>query len=179
MKHLLTLLGVCGAMAVAGHARADVSSWAYVGSGASALEQRGLKLKMDPTLAIETGVGTAPSQRFIVGGMVKFQTFFGDGTDLGLALRVATQSFVTGKFGLALDAGGYRRFWGARSSGGQFALVFGAPWGITLSVGGGVGSHDARQIGATLGIDFARLTVYRLSGESWFPNPHPAYRPND
>jgi hypothetical protein len=28
-------------------------------------------------------------------------------------------------------------------------------------------------------LDFARLTVYRLSGESWFPNPHPAYRPND
>jgi hypothetical protein len=28
-------------------------------------------------------------------------------------------------------------------------------------------------------LDFARLTVYRLSGESWLPNPHPAYRPKE
>lgn len=179
MKHLFSLLGACGALALASHARADVSSWAYVGSGVSALEQRGLELKARPTLAIETGIGTAPSNRFIVGGLVKSQTFFGNGTDLGLALRVASQGFVTGRFGLAIDAGGYRRFWGVGSSGGQAALVFGAPWGITLSLGGGVGTHDARHFGATIGVDFARLTVYRLSGESWFPNPHPAYRPND
>lgn len=166
-------------MACAGHARADVSSWAYVGSGASAFEQRGIKLKLDPTLAIETGMGSTPSKPLIVGGMVKMQTLFGDGTDFALALRLATQGFVTGRFGLALDAGAYRRFWSEGSTGGHAALVFGAPWGITLSVAGGVGSHDARQIGATLGIDFARLTVYRLSGENWFPNPHPAYRPND
>jgi len=179
MKILVTLLGACSALAFANQARADVSSWAYVGSGASAFEQRSQKLKLDPTLAIEAGMGTTPSQRIIVGGMVKFQTLFGDGTDLGLAVRVASQSFVLGRFGLALDVGGYRRFWGAGSSGGQAALVFGGPWGLTLSVGGGVGSHDARQIGATLGIDFARLTVYRQSGENWFPNPHPAYRPKE
>jgi hypothetical protein len=166
-------------MAVAGHARADVSSWAYVGSGASAFEQRGLELRVRPTLAIEAGVGTAPSQRFIVGGVVKSQTFFGNGTDLALALRVATQGFVTGRFGLALDAGAYHRGWGVGSNGGQAALVLGGPWGLTLSLGGGVGSHDARQLGATIGVDFARLTVYRLSGENWFPNPHPAYRPKD
>ena len=179
MKNLIGLLGACGAMALSGHARADVSSWAYVGSGVSAFEQRRIELKASPTLAIEAGIGTAPSQRWIVGGMVKSQTFFGNGTDLALALRVATQGFVTGRFGLALDAGGYHRGWVGGSNGGQAALVFGAPWGITLSLGGGVGSHDARHFGATLGVDFARLTVYRLSGESWFPNPHPAYRPKD
>jgi hypothetical protein len=179
MKVLVALLGLCGALSVAVPARADVSSWAYVGSGASAFEQRGLELKVDPTLAIESGIGTTPSRRFVVGGMFKFRTLFGDGTDLGVALRLATQSFVTGGFGLAIDAGPYARFWGVGSAGAQAAVVFGAPWGITLSVGGGVGTNDAQQIGATIGIDFARLTVYRLSGESWFQNPHPAYRPND
>ena len=179
MKIIASLLGVCCALAWAGRARADVSSWAYVGSGASAFEQRGQKLKVDPALAIEAGMGTAPSHPIVVGGLVKFQTLFGDGTDLGLSLRLASQSFVVGRFGLALDVGGYRRFWGEGSSGGQAALVLGGPWGLTLSVGGGVGSNDARQFGATLGIDFARLTVYRLSGENWFPNPRPAYRPKD
>src|SRR6185369_4753299 len=133
MKIIISLLASCAALACAGPARADVSSWAYVGSGASAFEQQGIgKLKVDPTLAIEAGIGSAPSHRIVVGGMVKFQTFFGNGTDLGAALRVATQSFVLGRFGLALDVGPYRRFWGEGSSGGQAALVLGAPWGITL-----------------------------------------------
>ena len=57
--------------------------------------------------------------------------------------------------------------------------MLGAPWGITLSLGGGLGTNDARQYGATLGVDFARLTVYRLSGENWFPNPRAAYRPKE
>lgn len=179
MKHFVTSLGLLAALAVSEQARADVSSWAYVGSGVGAFEQRGLELELDPSLAIETGIGTSPSRRVVLGGMFKLQTLFGDGTDLGLALRVATQSFVLGDFGLALDAGPYRRLWGEGSTGGQASLVLGAPWGITLSVGGGIGSNEARHFGATLGLDFARLTVYRLAGESWFPNPHPAYRPKE
>ena len=179
MKRVVTSLCASAVVVTAGSARADVSSWAFVGSGVSVLEQRGLERRTDPTLHIEAGVGTSPSQRFVVGGLVKFQTLFGDGTDLGLSLRGATQGFVTGRFGLALDAGGYRRFWGEGSSGAQAALLLGAPWGITLSLGGGVGTNEARLFAATLGVDFARLTVYRLSGESWFPNPHPAYRPKD
>ncbi len=179
MKHLVTSLGLLAGAAVSSNAHADVSSWAYVGGGASAFEQQGLELKLDPTLAIEVGMGTSPARPLVLGGMFKLQTLFGDGTDLGLALRLATRSFVTGDFGLAVDAGPYRRFWGEGSTGGQAALVLGAPWGITLSVGGGIGSNDARQFGATLGLDFARLTVYRLAGESWFPNPRPAYRPKE
>ena len=31
--------------------------------------------------------------------------------------------------------------------------------------------------GATLGVDLARLTVYRRSGQNWWKNPFPAYRP--
>jgi hypothetical protein len=179
MKRLVSLLGAVAALASAQQARADVSSWAYVGSGLSSLKQRNLELRVDPTLAIETGIGTAPKHPVIVGGMFKLQALFGDGADLGVSVRVATRSFVTGNFGLALDAGPYQRFWGEGSSGGQASLVLGAPWGITLSLGAGMGTNDARQYGATLGLDFARLTVYRLAGEDWFPNPLPAYRPKE
>jgi hypothetical protein len=179
MKLIVSVLGLCCVLGYAGRARADVSSWAYVGGGASAFKQEGFELKLDPTLNIETGIGTAPSHPIVVGGMFKFQTFFGDGTDLAVALRVASQGFATGRFGLALDAGPYARLWGEGSSGGQAALVLGGPWGLTLSLGGGIGNNEARHFGASLGLDFARLTVYRLSGENWFPNPHPAYRPKE
>jgi hypothetical protein len=179
MKRLASLLGATAALAGTAHARADVSSWAYVGSGLSSLKQQNLELRVDPTLAIETGIGTAPKHPLIVGGLFKLQALFGDGADLGVSLRVATRSFVTGNFGLALDAGPYQRFWGEGSSGGQASLVLGAPWGITLSLGAGIGTNEARQYGATLGLDFARLTVYRLAGEDWFPNPRPAYRPKE
>ena len=179
MKYLVAMLGLAGALAHSAPASADVSSWAYVGSGVSSLEQQSLERRVDPTLAIETGIGTSPRRSLVVGGLFKLSALFGDGADLGLALRVANRSFVTGGFGLALDAGPYQRFWGDGSTGGQAALVLGAPWGITLSVGGGLGTNDARLFGATLGLDFARLTVYRLAGENWFQNPHPAYRPKE
>ena len=179
MKRATFYLAFSAALVCAGHAHADVSSWAYVGSGVSSIKQQDLELKVDPSLAIETGIGTPATHPFVVGGMFKLKGLIGDGADLGLALRLATRGFVTGQFGLALDAGPYQRFWGAGSSGGQGALVIGAPWGITLSLGGGMGTHDAREYGATLGLDFARLTVYRLSGENWFPNPHPAFRPKE
>jgi hypothetical protein len=179
MKHIAAVLGFVAALGLAGQARADVSSWAYVGSGVTSFEQDGFEMKLDPSLQIETGIGTPPNKPFVVGGLFKFQTLFGDGTDLGLALRLATRSFVNGDFGLAVDAGPYRRFWGEGSTGGQAALVLGAPWGITLSVGAGIGSNEARQFGATLGLDFARLTVHRHAGENWFPNPHPASRPKE
>jgi hypothetical protein len=179
MKHLAFVAGVLGALSGTVQARADVSSWAYVGAGMSSFKQRNLELKADPTLAIETGMGSSPKQPLVVGGLFKLQALIGDGADLGVSLRLATRSFVTGDFGLALDAGPYQRFWGEGSSGGQASLVLGAPWGITLSLGGSMGTNDARQFGATLGLDFARLTVYRLAGENWFPNPHPAYRPKE
>jgi hypothetical protein len=177
MKNLLGCLCLLSLLVCSAPARADVASWIYVGGGATWLEQDGLSSRVAPTMAIETGIGTPATNPLTVGGMFKITTLFGEGADLGLALRVASRGFVTGGFGLALDAGPYQRFWGEGSTGGHAALVLGAPWGITLSVGGGFGTNDARQLGATLGLDFARLTVHRLAGENWFQNPHPAYRP--
>lgn len=177
MKTLLGCLCSLPLLLCSERARADVASWIYVGGGATAVQQEELERRVAPTLAIEAGMGTPATHPLIVGGMFKVLTLFGEGADLGLSLRFASRSFVTGGFGLALDAGPYQRFWGQGSTGGQAALVLGAPWGITLSVGGGFGTNNAKQLGATLGLDFARLTVHRLAGENWFPNPRPAYRP--
>ncbi len=179
MKLTVSILAGCCALGFTAPARADISSWAYVGGGATAFKQEGFELKLAPSLAIETGVGTSPAHPVVVGGLFKFNTLFGEGTDLAVALRVASQGFVLGKFGLALDAGPYQRFWGPGSTGGQAALVLGAPWGLTLSVGGGLGSNESRHFAASLGLDFARLTIYRRSGENWFPNPHPAHTANE
>ena len=92
-------------------------------------------------------------------------------------LRTTTHGFVNGGWGAAIDLGGYQRWWGMGSTGGMGQLVLGAPWGITLAVGGGRGSNDGEHMSVMLGIDLARLTVYRRTGTSWWTNPFPAYRP--
>jgi len=156
-------------------ARADVSSWIFAGYGPAAVDD-GKAWETESLLALETGLGTPATGAIIFGGMFKLGTYFGRGTDLGLSLRTATKGFVLGDWGAALDLGGYERFWEIGSVGAQGSLVLGAPWGITLSLTGGMGTNDARHAGAVIGIDFARLTVYRQSGENWFMNPYPAVR---
>jgi hypothetical protein len=155
-------------------ARGDVSSWAFVGAGPTWVENEELERTLQASLLMEAGLGTPPSHAVIAGGLFRVQTHFGLGTDLALSVRTATRGFVRGGFGLALDLGPYFRFWGDDSFGGQASLVLGAPWGITLSGGGGLGSHDSRHFGVVLGLDFARLTVYRDTGTNWYPNPFPA-----
>jgi hypothetical protein len=168
-----------GLLLSAASARADVSSWMFVGGGPTWTEEGGRPEEQQPSLQVEAGLGTPPADSVIFGGLYRTHTHFGRGTDLGLMLRGATHGFVNGDFGAAIDFGGYQRWWGIGSSGLQGALVLGAPWGVTLSVGGGLGTNDARHFGATLGIDFARLTIYRRTGDSWWKNPFPAYRPGE
>jgi hypothetical protein len=158
-------------------ARADVSSWVFVGGGASQLHQAELSSRTVGAMRVQFGLGTDPSHPLVLGGLFSFEPNFGYGSDLALLVRGATRGYVNGGFGLALDAGPYERFWGERSVGGASMLWLGAPWGIGLGLGGSLGSHDASGFSAILGIDFARLTVYRNAGTSWFPNPFPAYRP--
>jgi hypothetical protein len=160
-------------------ARADVSSWAFVGGGVSELHQHALSSRAVPSMRVHFGLGSDPSHPFVVGGLFSLEPHFGYGSDLSLSLRTATRGYVTGGFGLALDVGPYERFWGEHSVGGAGTLWLGAPWGVSLGAGASLGSHDARGFSAILGIDFARLTVYRNSGTSWFLNPYPAYRPKD
>jgi len=160
-------------------ARADTSSWLFLGPGASHLERRNESNVERFLLQFDTGLGTPPRNPVIVGGIFRVQTHFGDGTDLGLLVRTASRGFVNGDWGGAIDLGGYQRFWGEGSSGFTGSLVLGAPWGLTLSAGGSLGTNDARTFSAVLGVDLARLTVYRRTGDTWWKNPFPAYRPEE
>lgn len=146
-------------------ARADVTSWLFVGTGPALMRQNNGNFVERWSLQVETGLGTPPSNRFVIGGLGRTQTHFGEGTDLALLLRVATQSFVTGGWGGTVDLGPYGRFWGTGSAGVAGSLVVGAPWGITLNLGAAVGSHDAQTYTAQLGIDFTRLTIHRRAGQ--------------
>jgi len=170
----LTALAL-GTLGVAKEARADVSSWASVMSGPTWLDD-GVAKRSVASLQMEAGIGLPPSAPIVVGGLFDVTTHFGQGTDLGLLSRFATRGFVLGDWGGALDLGGYERWWGRKSAGFEGKVVLGAPWGLQLGLGGGFGTKDAKFFGFTLGIDFARLTVFRTVGETWFPNPYPAYR---
>lgn len=173
-------LGLAGALvSVPRPARADVSSWLYVASGSSWTRQGDDDTEQQLSLQIDTGLGTPPSGLVAVGGLLHIQTHFGRGTDLGLMLRTSTHGFNNGDWGAAVDLGGYQRWWELGSTGYMGQLVLGAPWGITLAAGAGTGTNDGRHMSVTLGIDLARLTVYRRTGDSWWRNTFPAYRPEE
>jgi hypothetical protein len=172
-------LAALGALSAAPDARADVSSWLYAGTGATHLESDAEQGRLRMTLDLSTGMGSPPSGSLIVGGLLRSQTHFSDGTDLALLLRLATHGFANGEWGVALDGGGFQRFWGTGSEGWTGALVLGGPWGLTLDGVASFGSGGATSLGATLGLDLARLTVYRRSGSSWWKNEFPAHRPDE
>jgi hypothetical protein len=156
--------------------RADVSSWVYAGGGASLVEDVTLERQMQPTVSLHAGMGSPPQGIVSVGGLFLVQPHFGQGTDLGLLARVATYGYTNGDFGLALDVGAYQRWWGVESTGGIAALGIGLPWGITMNVQAMRGTNESSTYAATLGLDFARLTVYRTGGSHWWENPFPAVR---
>jgi hypothetical protein len=164
-------------------ARADVSSWMAIGGGS------GLQLNRDSSsrefagsLTYSLGVGSSPLSSVVIGGLLRGQTFFGLGTDLGLAVRASTGGFARGDWGVALDAGVLWRPWGNGDFGQwpiQAVLTVGAPWGLQLAMGGEFssvsGGTSAQGFFAALEIDLLRLTVTRQgSTERWWPNPVPA-----
>jgi hypothetical protein len=164
-------------------ARADVSSWMAIGGGS------GLQLDRDSSsrdfagsLTYSLGVGSSPLSSVVIGGLLRGQTFFGLGTDLGLAVRASTGGFARGDWGVALDAGVLWRPWGNGDFGQwpiQAVLTVGAPWGLQLAMGGEFssisGGTPAQGFFAALEIDLLRLTVTRQgSSERWWPNPAPA-----
>lgn len=179
----IVLAGVLAAASFASAARADVSSWMAVGGGS------GLQLNRDSShhdfagsLTYSLGVGSSPLKPLVLGGLLRGQTFFGLGTDLGLAIRAATGGFARGDWGVALDAGVLWRPWGNGDYGEwpiQGVLTVGAPWGLQLALGAEVssvsGGTPAQGFFAALEIDLLRLTVTRQgSTERWWPNPVPA-----
>jgi len=157
--------------AVATPARAEPSSWVYLGAGKADLETG---IEAEPTVfQADAGLGTPPDSTVVFGGLFNLQIIPDHGADIGASLRMTHQSFVEGRWGLGLDLGGYQRFWGGGSTGGVLRLVLGAPLGLTASLGGAMGTNDHRTLTATIGLDFARLTVHRTGLLNWWPNPQP------
>jgi hypothetical protein len=165
-------------MFLAPSSRADVSSWLFTGVGASILERPSVAREVVPSLQIDTGLGSSPASPIAVGGLLRMQTRFGEGTDFGLLLRTASGGYVRGDWGAAIDLGGYLRKWGDGSPGFAGSLSLGAPWGITLNADITQGPNEVRTYAAVLGLDFARFTVYRSTGGNWWPNPYPAPPPS-
>lgn len=150
-------------------AAAQASSWLYVGGGAGHIERTdGESLSL---LHVDSGLGTSATSAVVAGGLLRAQGYFGGGIDLAILARVVSRGFAKGDFGLGVDAGVYQRWWGRDSSGFTANLLLGAPWGLTLVGGASYGSADQRGYFASLGIDFARLTVHRHAGLNWFANP--------
>lgn len=154
-------------------ALADVSSWVYVGGGAADLKLSSLTTNssVNPfALQLDAGFGTAPTGPLVVGFAVKSWTFLEHGTDLGLALRLTTPGYSLGDFGLALDLGATQRFWEETATLASTSLTFGLPWGVNLAATAGSDFGDNQSLVLTLGFDWARLTVHRAAGDSWWRN---------
>jgi hypothetical protein len=163
----------------AAEARADVSSWLTLGTGAQKFHGLGLKREIVPSLRLATGLGSDPSRAWVLGGLVRMDTLFGYGTDLSFSMRWANHGFVNGQWGLAVDAGPIARLWGHTSYGATTTLTVGGPWGIEAGVQAAIGDENLATYGVFLAIDLARLTVYRRSGASYWKNSFPAYRPTE
>jgi hypothetical protein len=179
----LAVAAVAGVSALAADARADVSSWMAVGGGGGAQVNHDTSSRdFAPSFTASLGVGSSPIASLVLGGLLRSQTFFGLGTDLGLAVRGSTGGFARGDWGLALDAGALWRPWRDGSYGRwpiQAVLTVGSPWGLQLALGGELssvsGGTPAQGFFASLEIDLLRLTVTRQgSSERWWPNPSPA-----
>lgn len=178
LANIFTAAATTAVLLVASPAHAEVSSWFSVSGGGSVLTQASHDAFAMPTLQLDLGMGSSPAYAFVVGGLVRSSTIFGEGTDWSALARVATQGFATGGYGIALDGGAYRRMWGGSSDyGPTTSIELGAPWGLQLSATASFGVNGERTYTALFGVDLLRLTVYRLSGKSWWPNPRPAWQP--
>ena len=182
-RWLLILAAVAPVGLSAIDARADVTSWMAVGGGYSLERDHASKANdFAPALTYSFGVGSSPLSSFVLGGLVRGQTLFGLGTDVGVVARAATGGFARGEWGVALDAGALWRSWGDGSFGDwplQAVLTGGCPWGLQLALGtelfSASGGTPAQGFFASVEIDLLRLTVMRQGpSERWWPNPAPA-----
>ena len=176
-------LSALAASSIPGIARADVSSFFAFGGGATGQFASGATTPdMASAFTYSIGVGTSPLSSIVAGIMYRGVTFPTLGTDIGMALRLATGSYARGDWGLALDAGVAARTWGGGSYGNWpliGVLTVGSPWGFQLALGTQQwdisGAPAANGYFAALEIDLLRLTVTRQgSTEKWWPNPNPA-----
>jgi hypothetical protein len=170
MRNRRALCLAAALVALAPEADADASSWMFLGGGAGRLDQANGVQSHPGLMQLDLGMGTSPANAFVFGGLLRNSTYFGDGTDLALLSRVATQGFARGGYGLALDLGVAQRWWGPSSTALAVSLDGGAPWGLTLGLNGSFAPDSVRTFALVVGIDWARLTAHRHAGGSWWPS---------
>jgi hypothetical protein len=167
------------ALAIAAPALADSSAWVFVGGGGLGWKQaQNLTYTPSPTMVVDGGVGTSPDGPVIVGGLFRFQPVFGSGNgiDMSILARLCTHGYQAGNWGVAVDLGGFGRYWGSRSVGFAGSVSLGMPLGFTLMLQTEVGIDRAFSFGAVAGIDLLRLTLYRQTLLNWWQNPSPAWK---
>ena len=158
-------------------AHAEASSWLFFGGGEGHVDVHQTSVN-SAVLRLDAGVGTKPSWPIMVGIGARFIPYFEKGVDWAVYARVATRSYVTGWWGVAVDGGGYARKWGGESTGELVTLNIGMPWGVVVSGNFDKGTEGHQTMSALVGIDFLRLTVYRTANTDTWPNPFPAWRPD-
>ncbi|HEU4409012.1 MAG TPA: hypothetical protein VFS43_27375 [Polyangiaceae bacterium] len=177
-RALGALAAFAATAASAAPARADVSSWLSLGFGAASLEGGGREQQpLRFTLPVDLGMGSPPSGAVMVGVGTRVIPYFGDGTAAAAYARAATQGYVVGSWGAAVDAGGFTRLSGEGGPGFIASVNLGVPWGVIVTGSYALGDGGERVASCTVGVDLLRLTVYRLSGEAAWLNPKPAWRP--
>ena len=176
---LVTGAAFLGSLAWPRAARADVSSWLFVGGGASSIDRSPTSRDVAPGMELDAGLGLPPSYDVVPGLLFRMNTRFGSGSDLAALIRTASGGYARGKWGAAIDLGGYERWWGdAPAPGFEGTLSLGAPWGITLNLDFRDDVNGVRTYAVALGLDLARFTIYRSSGLAWWSNPYPSPPPS-
>jgi len=169
-RRALAFLSVLAALwGTARTSHAQATSWLYVGGGSARVEHS--KSETLPLVQVDAGLGTSSDAWLVWGGLFRVQGLVGGGVDVGLASRFVSSGFARGGLGGGVDLGVTQRWWGRASTGMSGSVVLGAPWGLTLSVGGTLSQHGEKALFASLGLDLARLTVHRHVGLEWMPNP--------
>ena len=181
MRTLPVVLAVASslaAIAVASPARAEASAWVFVGGGGMLWKQsQDASYNPAGTMVIDAGAGSSPDGRVIIGGIFRFQPVFpAGGVDMSVLARICTHGFQAGDWGLAVDVGGFGRYWGNQSIGFSGSASLGMPLGFTLMAQTELGIDHAFSFSVTGGVDLLRLTIYRQTLLQWWQNPSPAYR---
>ncbi|HEX7666673.1 MAG TPA: hypothetical protein VF407_19230 [Polyangiaceae bacterium] len=182
MNRLAFALTASAALCVAAPARADVSSFLAFGGGAGFEHSNaaGGSNQGAGLFTASIGVGTSPRKSFVFAGMFRSTTYFGLGTDAGIAARFASGGFARGQWGVAFDLGPEVRSFGAY---GRYPIqgifTLGMPYGFQVGVGAqalNLGG-DPQPFGgfAVFELDILRLTVMRQgkTDQTWW-NASPA-----
>lgn len=158
--------------AVALTAHADVTGWTAVRSGYGVDNLTGTE-SAGATLQMDAGAGTSPHAPLLVGALFRVTSQIGTGTRLAFPVRVATRGFQMEPWGAALDVGPGFRTWDTVTVSGEAALVGSGPLGLELALRGTLDGDERIGGAVLLGVDLAKLTVYRTSLGSQYPNPMP------